>query len=60
MSGKYLGFEKLKAKIAKGGAKNPAGVAAAVMHKKYKEKDIKKHQESGTSMEHVKPKKEFK
>lgn len=56
----YESFSKLKAMIAKKGkVKDPAAVAALVMHKKYKEKDIVKHQQSGTSMKHVKPKKHF-
>ena len=53
----YEGFKKLKEKLAQNGAKNPGAVAATVMHKKYKEKDIRKHQESGTSMKNVTPKK---
>lgn len=48
----YEGFKKLK-------AKNPEAVAASIMHKKYKQKDISKHQQSGTSMKEVKPKKHF-
>lgn len=55
----HVGFKKLEKIMKKGGAKNPAGAAAAVMHKKYKEKDIVKHQQSGTSMANVKPKKHF-
>lgn len=54
----YVGFSKLKEMIAKNkGAKDAGAIAASIMHKKYKESDIKKHQKSSTSMEHVKPKK---
>ena len=55
----YLGFKKLKEKLSESGAKNPGAVAASVMHNKYKEKDIKKHQQSGASMKNVKPKKSY-
>lgn len=54
----YMGFKKLKEKLSKT-TKNPGAVAATVMRKKYKQKDISKHQQSGTSMEHVKPKKTY-
>jgi hypothetical protein len=55
----YVGFNKLKNMMAKSGAQNPAGAAAAVMRKKYKKSDIVKHQQAGTSMEHSKPKKTY-
>lgn len=55
----HIGFQKLEAMMKKGGAKNPAGDAASVMHKKYKQKDITKHQQAGTSMKNVKPKKTY-
>ena len=56
---KHIGFKKLTEKVeAQGKSKKYAqGVAAKVMHEKYKEKDIKAHQKSGTSMANVKPKK---
>lgn len=57
--GKHIGFKKLEEKVEKEGKskKYAQGVAAKVMHEKYKEKDIKSHQKSGTSMKNVKPKK---
>jgi hypothetical protein len=56
---KYIGFDALAKKVeGEGKSKKYAeGVAASVMHKKYKEKDIKAHQKSGTSMKKVAPKK---
>ena len=56
---KHIGFDALAKKVeASGKSKKYAeGVAAKVMHEKYKEKDIKAHQKSGTSMAKVKPKK---
>jgi hypothetical protein len=59
MEHKHLGFKRLKKMIAEKGARDPGAVAASVMHKKYKEHDIVKHQQSGTSMSHVKPKKQY-
>jgi hypothetical protein len=54
----YEGFKKLKAMIGKkGGASDPAAIAAGIMRKKYKQSDIVKHQQSGTSMKNVSPKK---
>lgn len=53
----YMGFSKLKAKLASSGAKNPEGAAASIMRKKYPKKEIIKHQQSGTSMKTVKHKK---
>lgn len=55
----HVGFKKLVKKLESKGksAKNAGGIAAKVMHEKYKEKDIKAHQKSGTSMAKVKPKK---
>lgn len=57
--GKHIGFEGLTKKVESEGKskKYAQGVAAKVMHEKYKESDIKKHQKSGTSMAKVKPKK---
>lgn len=55
----HIGFKRLQKMMKEHGAKNPAGAAASVMHKKYKEKDIVKHQQTGTSMAHVKPKKNY-
>lgn len=54
----YFGFKKLKGMLK--GASNPGAVAASIMHKKYKQKDITKHQQSGTSMKNVKAKKVYK
>ena len=55
----YVGFKKLQKIMAAKGATNPAGAAASVMRKKYKQSDITKHQKSGTSMKSVDPKKKF-
>lgn len=57
--GKYIGFDALTKKVeAEGKSKKYAqGVAAKVMHEKYKKKDIVAHQKSGKSMKNVKPKK---
>jgi len=56
----HVGFKKLRAMLArKGNVSNPGAVAASIEHKKYKEKDIVKHQQSGTSMKNVKPKKHY-
>lgn len=57
--GKHIGFKGLTKKVEDEGKskKYAQGVAAKVMHEKYKEGDIKKHQKSGTSMKNVKPKK---
>lgn len=55
----YVGFKKLTKKVEDEGKskKYAEGVSASVMRNKYKEKDIKSHQKSGTSMKKVKPKK---
>lgn len=56
----YTGFKKLREKLSKEkGVSNPSAIAASVMRKKYSQKEITKHQESGTSMKNVKPKKVF-
>ncbi len=56
----YVGFNKLKAMIAKkGGVKNPGAVAASIARKKYGKEELQKHAASGTSMKNVKPKKHF-
>ena len=54
-----MGFKKLKAQLAKSGAKNPAGAAAAIARKKYGKKEVQEHAAKGTSMEHAKHKKHF-
>lgn len=56
---KHIGFKALTKKVESSGKskKYAEGVAAKVMHEKYKKSDIKKHQKSGTSMKNVKPKK---
>lgn len=47
----YVGFDKLKAKIAaKGGVSNPGAVAAAIGRKKYGKKKFQAAATSGTSM----------
>ncbi len=48
---KYLGFDKLKGKIAaKGGVRNPGAVAAAIGRKKYGKKAMGKASASGHSL----------
>lgn len=48
---KYVGFNKLKAKIAaKGGVRNPGAVAAAIGRKKYGKKAMAKASGSGHSL----------
>jgi hypothetical protein len=55
---KYIGFEKLKKKIAaKGGVSDPGAVAAAVARKKYGNKKVQKAAASGKKMKGMKPKK---
>lgn len=55
---KYVGFQKLKAKIAaKGGVKNPAAVAAAIGRKKYGKKKFQKAAAEDHKMKGMKPKK---
>ena len=51
----YVGFNKLKEKVAEGGARNPGAVAAAIGRKKYGKKKFQKAAASGKSMEHMKP-----
>jgi hypothetical protein len=47
----YVGFAKLKGKIAaEGGARNPGAVAAAVGRKKYGKKAMSKAAASGKSL----------
>lgn len=53
----YLGFNKLKEKIAKSGAKNPAAVASVIGRKKYGEKKFEKAAHEGKSMKNMEPKK---
>jgi len=56
----YISFKRLRAKLAKKpGITNPDALTASIMRKKYKKKDILKHQQSGTSMRNVKPKKTY-
>lgn len=50
----YMGFAKLKEKLAKTGAKNPGAVAASIAEKKYGKKALEKHAQNGSSMEHTK------
>ena len=55
---KYVGFDKLKKKIAaKGGVSDPGAVAAAIGRKKYGKKKFQKHASKGKKMKGVKPKK---
>jgi len=56
----YEGFKKLKGMFEKNPKiENPGALAGSIARKKYKEEDLVKHQQNGTSMEHVKPKKKF-
>jgi hypothetical protein len=53
----YVGFDKLKSKIAaKGGVTNPGAVAASIGRKKYGKKAFQKAAASGTKMRGMKPK----
>jgi hypothetical protein len=52
----YVGFDKLKNKIAaKGGVRNPGAVAASIGRKKYGAKKFNKAAASGTKMKGMKP-----
>ena len=56
--GSYVGFAKLKKKIAaKGGVDNPGAVAAAIGRAKYGKKKFQKAAASGKSMKGMAPKK---
>jgi len=55
----YMGFKKLKEKVEKSGAKNPAAVAAKIGMKKYGKEKMMKAAHSGKSLAHVKPKKSY-
>ena len=53
----YVGFDKLKAKIAaKGGVRNPGAVAAAIGRKKYGKKKFQQAAAQGKSMRGMKSK----
>lgn len=53
----YVGFDKLKKKIAaKGGVKDPGAVAAAIGRAKYGKKAFQKAAASGTKMKGMKAK----
>ena len=52
----YMGFDKLKAKIAaKGKVSNPGAVAASVAFKRYGKKKVEKAAHEGKSMKGMKP-----
>lgn len=51
----YLGFDKLKAKVAAGGAKNPGAVAAAIGRRKYGKSKFQKAAAQGKKMKGMKP-----
>lgn len=53
----YLGFKKLKQKLAESGAKNPAGAAAAIGRNKYGKEKFQKAASEHKSMKHMQPKK---
>ena len=49
--GKYIGFDKLKAKLtAKGGVEDPGGLAAAIGRAKYGKKKFQKAAAAGKSL----------
>lgn len=52
----YVGFDKLKSKLAKKGVNNPAAVAATIGRKKYGAKKFNKAATSGTKMKGMKAK----
>lgn len=53
----YVGFNKLKAKIAKrGGVRNPGAVAASIGRKKYGKRRFQKAAARGKKMRGMKPK----
>lgn len=50
MTGKYVGFDKLKGQLAKSpGVKDPAALAASIGAKKYTRKRMQQHAASGKS-----------
>jgi hypothetical protein len=51
----YMGFQKLAAKLAEQGVKNPNAAAAAIGRKKYGAKKFNKAAASGTKMKGMKP-----
>ncbi len=51
----YTGFNKLKAKLAKKGIGNPAGLAAVIGRKKYGAKKFNKFAAKGKKMMGVSP-----
>lgn len=53
----YVGFDKLKALLAKKGAKNPGAVAAKIGQNKYGKEKFEKAAHEGKKMEGMKPKK---
>lgn len=54
--GKYIGFDKLKAKLgAEKGVTDPGALAAKIGRKKYGSKAFNKSAKSGTSMKGMKP-----
>lgn len=55
----YMGFKKLKEKVAEGGAKNPAAVAASIGMKKFGKAKMEKAAHEGKSLQHAKPKKSW-
>lgn len=50
----YVGFAKLKAKVAAGGARNPGAVAAAIGRKKYGKEKFQSYAAKGKKMVGVK------
>ena len=51
----YMGFKKVEAAVAAGGARNPAAVAAAIGRKKYGKAKFQKAAAAGETMEHMRP-----
>jgi hypothetical protein len=48
--GKYIGFKKLKSKLAQGGASSPGGLAAYVGRKKYGREKFQRAAAAGRTM----------
>lgn len=55
----YIGFKKLREKLASSGAKNPGAVAAGIGMKKYGKEKMQKAAHSGKSLQGTKPKKTY-
>jgi hypothetical protein len=56
----YVGFDKLKGKLAKKGVRSPGGLAASIGRKKYGKKKFQKAAAKGKSMRGMKAKNQLK